>query len=425
MGGAGYAGTVGDWQGACSAMPSGSVSASAAPKFFRDLVRAGRNRCGKRRAGIVHRLLRAGTAREPHKDGRLSHADLRSARRSRERRSGLLQERVARRAYFRPLGWPSSGALCHARRYRCRRPRARARAALCGRPHRGVLPAYPGFGARPVAGRLLPATCLRGRERTRLHAHRAHIDRARRARPAKRIVAIDPGVAARASRCGARRDGKRRIFRIRPGSTFGRPLAGKSRKRRRGAYAGSKSGCRFTPACVGRAVFRCGHIARSGCRKTQSVARSPADRAGYGRRDQRPHTRRCVLGFRSLRRSRRGPHEVSGSTFRFAAEDASQLLLLRTKTIPEHRNDAQGPPAERRRARAVRRNVQGRQSTGEAKACCAESADTQTRAGFATCSPPATTAQNASLRLRVWTATRPSVSAADSSIPRRASICMG
>ncbi len=34
MGGAGYAGTVGDWQGACSAAPSGSVTAAAARNFF-------------------------------------------------------------------------------------------------------------------------------------------------------------------------------------------------------------------------------------------------------------------------------------------------------------------------------------------------------------------------------------------------------
>lgn len=34
MGGAGYAGTVGDWQGACSSVPSGNVGASAARSFF-------------------------------------------------------------------------------------------------------------------------------------------------------------------------------------------------------------------------------------------------------------------------------------------------------------------------------------------------------------------------------------------------------
>jgi membrane-bound lytic murein transglycosylase A len=34
MGGAGYAGTVGDWQGACSAVPSGNVSPPAARNFF-------------------------------------------------------------------------------------------------------------------------------------------------------------------------------------------------------------------------------------------------------------------------------------------------------------------------------------------------------------------------------------------------------
>jgi membrane-bound lytic murein transglycosylase A len=34
MGGAGYAGTVGDWQGACSAAPSGNVTATAARNYF-------------------------------------------------------------------------------------------------------------------------------------------------------------------------------------------------------------------------------------------------------------------------------------------------------------------------------------------------------------------------------------------------------
>jgi membrane-bound lytic murein transglycosylase A len=34
MGGAGYAGTIGDWQGACSAAPSGNVTPSAARNFF-------------------------------------------------------------------------------------------------------------------------------------------------------------------------------------------------------------------------------------------------------------------------------------------------------------------------------------------------------------------------------------------------------
>jgi membrane-bound lytic murein transglycosylase A len=34
MGGAGYAGTVGDWQGACSAAPSGAISRDAARRFF-------------------------------------------------------------------------------------------------------------------------------------------------------------------------------------------------------------------------------------------------------------------------------------------------------------------------------------------------------------------------------------------------------
>jgi membrane-bound lytic murein transglycosylase A len=34
MGGAGYAGTIGDWQGACAAAPSGSVSPTAARHFF-------------------------------------------------------------------------------------------------------------------------------------------------------------------------------------------------------------------------------------------------------------------------------------------------------------------------------------------------------------------------------------------------------
>ncbi len=34
MGGAGYAGTVGDWQGVCSAVPSGDIGASGARKFF-------------------------------------------------------------------------------------------------------------------------------------------------------------------------------------------------------------------------------------------------------------------------------------------------------------------------------------------------------------------------------------------------------
>src|SRR5580692_1530578 len=34
MSGAGYAGTVGDWQGACSAAPSGNVTATAARNYF-------------------------------------------------------------------------------------------------------------------------------------------------------------------------------------------------------------------------------------------------------------------------------------------------------------------------------------------------------------------------------------------------------
>ena len=194
----GYAGTVARLARVCARSRDGDARTSL-KAISRPMPSSGERR-------PVHRLLRAGDPRQPHRHGAYPDAGLWPAARSGPRRSGPVQSQAEGRAYLRPgrraIRWcpmptaPRSTPRASPTRRSCSGPTIRWRCSSCrSRARAGCCFDDGSMRAHRLCRRQWPA----------LYRHRPHPDRRRRADARECLAANHPRLAEGPSRPGAAR----------------------------------------------------------------------------------------------------------------------------------------------------------------------------------------------------------------------------